>query len=92
MVWGDLYFFFSLNKFKTLLERATILALLLQFLEPFMQSMDFNNHVVFSVSSQPQGGRKTTQLTNNGYNQPLPCHKISTLKVLPPKRNKSLNN
>lgn len=75
-----------------------IFALLQQFLDPVMRSMDLNNHVFFSVSSQqfgdssPQGGRKTTQLTNNGYNQPLSCHRITSLKVLPPKRNKSLNN
>lgn len=76
-----------------------MISVLLQWLlDPFMKNMDFKIHVFFSISSQqlsdssPQGGRKTTQLTNNAYNQPLPCHRIITLKVLPPKQNKSLKS
>lgn len=75
-----------------------ISVLLQQLRDPFMKNMNFNIRVFLPISSQqfsdssPQGGRKTTQLTNSGYNQPLPCHRISTLNVLTHRQNKSLKN
>lgn len=71
-----------------------IFTLLQQFLDPFKKTMDFNNHVFFLVLSQPfsdsspQGGRKTTQLTNTTNF----CHRITTLKISPLRQNNSLNN
>lgn len=88
VIWAD---HFLRNKYKTLLETMTISPCYGQFLDAFTKERNFNNHAFFTVSSRPfndpspQGGRKTTQLTNNGSNQPLFCLRITTLKVLPPK-------